>query len=93
MSKHTPGPWSINGNAIETDDMAIAHIYDPDENGPDEYAANARLIAAAPELLGAAAGARALIRTIDAANPGGFAVGAVLLALDKAIARATEATE
>lgn len=53
MGMHTPGPWTINGSAIETDNTIIAHIYDPDENGPDEFAANAHLIAAAPDLLAA----------------------------------------
>jgi hypothetical protein len=55
MSKHTPEPWVVNGSAIETDyasdNVAIAHIYDTDENGPNEYVANAKLIAAAPDLL------------------------------------------
>ncbi len=51
---HTPGPWVVNGQAIETNygsgDMIIAHVYDPDDNGPDEWTANARLIASAPDL-------------------------------------------
>lgn len=51
--EHTPGPWTVNGSAIEADDQVIAHIYDPDDNGPDEYAANAHLISTAPELLAA----------------------------------------
>lgn len=53
MFKHTAGPWTVNGNAIESEDMILAHIYDPDDNGPDEWQANAQLIAAAPELLAA----------------------------------------
>lgn len=53
MTEHTSGPWNVNGSAIEADDVTIAHVYDPDENGPDEYAANASLMAAAPELLSA----------------------------------------
>ena len=66
MSKHTPGPWMINGydiipQGIRKDSTAILarvyHSYNPASNGgaydlrdlPQE--ANARLIAAAPEML------------------------------------------
>lgn len=65
MSKHTPGPWyhdfasgMKNGNAAlieyfvrrDGDSVSIAaDIVDPDTCNPSE--ANARLIAAAPELL------------------------------------------
>lgn len=53
---HTPGPWTINGTAIEAEDkeqrgILIAHVFDEDDNGAAEHDANARLIAAAPELL------------------------------------------
>lgn len=58
------------------------------ERPATEILANAHLFLAAPDLLAACEGARALIRTIDAANPGGFAVGMMLLVLDKAIAKA-----
>lgn len=70
MNKHTPGPWyrdfasgMKNGNAIlleyfvrrDGDDMAIAaDIVDPATGNPSE--ANARLIAAAPDLLAALQG-------------------------------------
>jgi hypothetical protein len=65
MSKHTPGPWEI-GNAPHSDCRiyapsevhAIAKTYGPDLNGIGVCAltgpmnrADARLIAAAPELL------------------------------------------
>ena len=55
MSKHTPGPWKINADcpmaehgriSIETDDYYIALL-----DAGARQAANARLIAAAPELL------------------------------------------
>jgi hypothetical protein len=60
---HTPGPWIIygdRGQIIGADDgkAAIAHIIEPSENHPPAWRrtpavcqANARLIAAAPELL------------------------------------------
>lgn len=67
MSKHTPGPWyhdfasgMKNGNAAlieyfvrrDGDSVSIAaDIVDPDTCNPSE--ANARLIAAAPDLLAA----------------------------------------
>ncbi len=52
MSKHTPGPWTVNyrrvtpvaGKQDGTDD--VCHVYGDNE-------ANARLIAAAPQLLAA----------------------------------------
>lgn len=65
MSQHTPGPWHAVANGGDDDDerlriivardrygdsSAIGEVYDPDPcNGDIE--ANARLIAAAPELL------------------------------------------
>jgi hypothetical protein len=67
MSAHTPGPWSKNGLprdfiGIETDDVYVAHVlrdgHTPD-GGPLQAVANARLIAAAPELLAAAKAALA----------------------------------
>jgi len=58
--KHTPGPWELNGSAIEVPDRfnagmtaVIAHIYDERDVAldPDEIRANARLMVTAPELL------------------------------------------
>jgi len=55
MSKHTPGPWSVQ---YETDIAAredgvgpvdVAHVYM--RTAPGRTEANARLLAAAPELL------------------------------------------
>lgn len=64
MGKHTPGPWiisntdrvTIKDNSGHTSDASdIAYINDEKENWGDYYdgdwTANARLIAAAPELL------------------------------------------
>lgn len=59
MSKHTPGPWSIhNEKSIGASDgkQMIAHVTSPHivlkwARSIDEINANARLIAAAPELL------------------------------------------
>lgn len=59
MSKHTPGPWyledageSDRGKLVSIDSSPLRIIARPDWHGNhEEYMANARLIAAAPELL------------------------------------------
>lgn len=57
--KHTPGPWRTNGPRVYRDDLDGATLIcealplDYDASGA-ERRANARLIAAAPELLAAA---------------------------------------
>jgi hypothetical protein len=64
MSKHTPGPWSVNGNEIIAPDtesdthiaayfVRVATIDDTKETGWSKpvIAANARLISAAPDML------------------------------------------
>lgn len=50
--QHTPGPWCVNGRAIEQDKARDASViaYCEDEH-TDEWAANARLIAVAPRML------------------------------------------
>jgi len=53
-TKHTPGPWHVrNGNTIgdATQDIASLSIMSVVNMKKDERIANARLIAAAPELL------------------------------------------
>jgi hypothetical protein len=51
MPKHTPGPWSLNGSDIEGDDgMTVVTITEHRKLTPRQ-AANARLIAAAPQML------------------------------------------
>lgn len=56
MSSHTPGPWAarrrdhVGDNIFASDSgKRIANTYGPTEDA--EFAANARLIAAAPEML------------------------------------------
>lgn len=54
MSEHTPGPWLVDGPAIRSKHVSIATVLDvawPYGNRPNNPGANARLIAAAPELL------------------------------------------
>lgn len=51
MSGHTPGPWEAYGNRVRlTDHARVADTWSS-AIPHDERAANARLIAAAPELL------------------------------------------
>lgn len=64
MSKHTPGPWKAfarDENNYSLDDVMteakphkrICNAYGGTSDSTSEYAANARLIAAAPDLLDA----------------------------------------
>lgn len=72
MDKHTPGPWTIKGTFSGLGGTAIAVCVD---NGilagvaercePAEAEANARLIAAAPELLAAVQIVAAALRKVD----------------------------
>jgi len=50
MSKHAPAPWSHDGGAVfDAGDWFVAHV-DRHQSGPETTHANARLIAAAPEM-------------------------------------------
>lgn len=58
--KSTPGPWQIsdafddgNGCVVENGTRMICECYEDGEPSTDEDRANARLIAAAPDLLAA----------------------------------------
>ena len=59
MNKHTPGPWSYRLNrhtgptiTADSSDTDIVHLLSITDSGEQELA-NARLIAAAPDLLAA----------------------------------------
>lgn len=92
MSKHTPGPWvSANDDSAiqpaEGDRFDIARIYWPEATRETEWRANARLIAAAPELLEALAD---LVSRVDMVLHAGY-VGHERIARCRAvIAKATE---
>ena len=68
---HTPGPWHIDtedGGAriLDDDELIIAGIYGfsaPDRDGQED--ANARLIAAAPDLLAALKGLLESIQDVE----------------------------
>src|SRR4051794_13527039 len=64
MVKHTPGPWYMAGvpAVLSRDGVGIADCRTVDTT-PQEQEANARLIAAAPDLLAAC---KALLADLDA---------------------------
>jgi hypothetical protein len=96
MIKHTPGPWLAVGSWVETaDDKADICNCSAESMGqervarpPEEEEANARLIAAAPELLDALT---KLCADCNGDNLGTVKAPrwAVLCAAETAIARAT----
>lgn len=52
-NKHTPGPWRVEGTMPMRIDSAEGHVAKPlarDGMSPEQYQANARLIAEAPTL-------------------------------------------
>ena len=54
MSGHTPGPWTIQGAFIGTDDAHVAQVKGEGRGVTSQRAeANSALIAAAPDLLAA----------------------------------------
>lgn len=71
MSKHTPGPWNLYDDTASTGRIEIvalgktvARIY---RSVPEEDLPNARLIAAAPDLLEALRGVVAMIDSLNSA--------------------------
>jgi hypothetical protein len=59
-TKHTPGPWTVNDQVaredclyIEAARVGVATVYSDNTPTVDESRANARLIAAAPDMLAA----------------------------------------
>ena len=63
MSEHTPGPWKVVGLSVISDSGIICN---PPSGPIDELEANARLIAAAPDMLEALEAMRdAIIPTED----------------------------
>jgi len=93
MSAHTPGPWHYKPHAADSNYMLIFCSSDQHEGDTLRgYCgeANARLIAAAPELLAACVDALALLRTVpdEFAMPDHPVFGALRDAIAKAEGRA-----
>ena len=89
--KHTPGPWECDGDLVHKDGFQIAIVESHYEDYVELQQANARLIAAAPELLEA-------LQHIQRCIPlGGFAQihhnSSTWSQIDAAIAKATGETE
>jgi hypothetical protein len=87
-TQHTPGPWAASRDAsvIFKGYATLAHIepaFDPetDSDTPDVTAANARLIAAAPELL-------AMLRSVSEFMPGEGMDHAMLESIKALVAKA-----
>ena len=86
MSAHTPGPWDVPNKSVKIrgcNFLATVHWDD------DEAEANARLIAAAPDLLAALEAVTACLRGFHAADDFGplddEAIDAALDAIAKAV--------
>ena len=77
-TKHTPGPWHVTGYHVEARAGAIATVCDAGDDDT-EGDANARLIAAAPELLAALQG---LVATLEgmAVHPSHYAAARAAIA-------------
>jgi len=90
-TQHTPGPWNVTGLYVrEQDGGLVASINDlwHDQKTPKaEMAANARLIAAAPELLAALEDTKLWLESDDAGDK------VVVAKINAAIARATGAAQ
>jgi hypothetical protein len=93
MSKHTPGPWLAVGAQVEIEDDSVPDICTCDPQvmrqshldwHPRTVEANARLIAAAPDLLEALEGTAALLEALGYAADTSLTVGAARAAIAKA---------
>lgn len=94
-SQHTPGPWSAHGPIVLAQGPTKRHVYlailvDPFEHctysfSQEEAEANAKLIAAAPDLLEAA---NEVLKHFMPSFPGSRAVDDCLVQLAAAVAKA-----
>lgn len=85
-TKHTPGPWTPTRETIEPNicDMTSSR-------SPEETAANARLIAAAPDLLAALVAIEALTYEAQSEMQDGHAKRDVIVAMNRARAALVKA--
>ena len=107
MSEHTKGPWELGrngdieaGDVFSADRVSICNVYDAtlkcqQIEARNEAFANARLIAAAPDLLEALQQTKNVIRNIltdsqlDTRLPCGVTIRKYSKSIDAAIAKAT----
>ncbi len=87
MSEHTPGPWIVSGESIVSDEMEICIANIERDGGYEALAperdANARLIAAAPDLLAACKLAKKFLEP-DLVEPGRTVFWALVGVIKKA---------
>lgn len=83
---HTPGPWSVNAKIFTDGDYHVCSMADGERTLPlrDEREANARLIAAAPDLLDLMRELRDVLDISDPYRP------ELAKRVDAVIAKATE---
>jgi len=92
MSKYTPAPWEIRGQPgsalliVQPETDWPVAILEAPTSDPEVHAANARLIAAAPDMLDALEQARLFIEDDPQRAPAG--VLALAAQIDAAIAKA-----
>lgn len=88
--KHTPGPWTLEGSTIKGSDggtiCTFRYPIYPLSTGPDEYSSNARLIAAAPEMLEAL---KLTLKDLEAGSAAEVAMLKSIRVARSAIAKAT----
>jgi hypothetical protein len=93
MTEHTPGPWGKVRNkdswTIESSEVDVARTIAFGEEYEDEERANARLIAAAPEMYEVLREADRLYSTYALTATGGLEVGRWITSVRDCIARAT----
>ena len=84
MSKHTPGPWELWGTASPSQVIAAENYFVAQTLGRNDEA-NARLIAAAPDLLDALKDLKAQVETFCAQfGESDFETGRAAAAIAKA---------
>ena len=103
MSKHTKGPWVIDGGNDEYvsqnfgDEIGIAHVLNVDKGGDkdwyqgEETKANSRLIKAAPEMFEALDNITGLSRALRVGGPDPMDLQGLSDALEEAIHIAADA--
>ncbi len=86
MNTHTPGPWELRGSRLVTDSQGVLIAENIGANYPGTPEANARLIAAAPDLLAACKRMSEALR--NAPHETQNAYQGILTDIDNAIAKA-----
>lgn len=86
-TQHTPGPWTMRGPSLRANGYNIGSV---NSHGTTEGAANARLIAAAPDLLAACG---ELLATVKIYSSNAEPQSIRQLEINRATAAITKATQ